>query len=691
MGETVIQEEKAKSNLATTTHSTCYMCTTNCPITVVSEGPEITSVVHPPCVRAEAMEEQRDSEHRLREPMIRGREGDPWRTVTWADAVSHTASELLRIRDAHGPQSIAFMVGYTKEARPYLQRLAHAFGSPHYITESSCCFASGSVGAKVTLGQEYGFFFNTSRFKQPETKCRLIWSNNPTDSLIPYASHHLLKEADSMPTIVVDPRRTRLAETASVHLMLRPGTDGALALGLAHVILREGLQDDEFLAQHAHGVEAYKDYVQEFTPERTSEITGIPAETIVEAALLYGRAKPAQITVSQEAIVQHGNGLQNYRAVILLAALCGYIDIAGGNVAWDSRLREKNVSLHGELAGGLPTIMGGEEFPVFTSNYTEGQAMLLPDYIEQGKIKAVFSMGTNLMMWPNSNRFAEALSKLELFTACDFFANPTVDAANVFLPAATSLERQALIVAPIGKVQYRPAAVPPRGEARGDTEMLFDMAEALGLGDMFWNGDIHASFDERLEPTGLSFDDLPRDGKSIKVELEPRQDRSYRQNGFGTPTGKVEFDSTTLSDAGYDGLPTYREPHLSPQGSPETAEIYPLVLTSGGRSNNFTHSQGRMLKTLRKREPDPRLQINPEDARARGIEDGDWLEISAPTGSIEMVAWVTDIMAPGVVHGFHGWAEANINSLVPDGDALDPISGYPPFKSCLCQVEKQSA
>jgi anaerobic selenocysteine-containing dehydrogenase len=153
----------------------------------------------------------------------------------------------------------------------------------------------------------------------------------------------------------------------------------------------------------------------------------------------------------------------------------------------------------------------------------------------------------------------------------------------------------------------------------------------------------------------------------------------------------VEFDSTTLSEAGHDGLPTYREPHLSPENSPEVAAKYPLVLTSGGRSNNFTHSQGRMLETLRRREPDPRLQINPDDAQARGIEDGDRIQVSSPTGRIEVKAWVTDIMAPGVVHGFHGWAEANINSLVPDGAALDPISGYPPFKSCLCQVEKQSA
>ena len=313
--------------------------------------------------------------------------------------------------------------------------------------------------------------------------------------------------------------------------------------------------------------------------------------------------------------------------------------------------------------------------------------MCLADYIESGQVKAVVSVGMAITMWPNSPRLAKALSSLELFSVCDYYPDITRDSATISFPAATSVERQALLIGSRGRLQYRPAAVPPRGEARGDTEFVFDLAEALGLSNSFWGGDIHASYDERLEHAGVKFDDLPKDGKSIMVEVPYSKDYSYRETGFGTPTGKVEFASTKLEKAGFDALPTYQEPYWSPLSKPEIAEDYPLVLTSGGRTRNYTHSQHRLLKTLRSREPDPLIQINPADAAERGVEDGDWIELSSPLGEIEMRAEVTDMVAPGVVHAFHGWQTANVNELVPDA-GLDPISGFPPFCSGLCQISR---
>jgi anaerobic selenocysteine-containing dehydrogenase len=142
-----------------------------------------------------------------------------------------------------------------------------------------------------------------------------------------------------------------------------------------------------------------------------------------------------------------------------------------------------------------------------------------------------------------------------------------------------------------------------------------------------------------------------------------------------------------LEEAGHEGLPVYREPFWSPVSTPELAQRYPLVLTSGARSRNYTHSQGRQLETLRQREPEPRLQINPADAQARDIAHGDGVHLSSPLGDITMMAWVTEVVPPGVVSAPHGWAQADVNRLIPD-EGLDPISGFPPFKSSLCQVER---
>lgn len=133
-------------------------------------------------------------------------------------------------------------------------------------------------------------------------------------------------------------------------------------------------------------------------------------------------------------------------------------------------------------------------------------------------------------------------------------------------------------------------------------------------------------------------------------------------------------------------MPLYREPYWSPQGSPDIARDYPLVLSAGIRSKTYTHSQGRQLDVLRAWESEPRAQIHPEDAAERGIADGDAMEISSPHGRIKVMAWVTDTILKGVVHAPHGWAKANCNALIPDGEALDPVTGYPPFKASLCQV-----
>ncbi len=663
------------------------MCTEDCPITVMTDGEEILSIQHPECARAEGMLEQRASPSRWTRARLRSHFGERWQEVTRGEALALAAERLLEVRRRHGPESVAFVSGFTKEARPYLQRLAHAFGSPHYLTESSCCFASGFLAAAVTLGREYDYFLGPSRTRHASTRCRLVWSANPARSRLPYGSHHLLTDAPGVPTIVVDPRRTTMAEAARLHLQLRPGTDGALALGMAHVILGDGLEDRDFLARYAHGLDEFREYVREFSPEDTARITGVPPEDVVEAARLYASSRPAQITISACSTTHHSNGFQNHRAILLLAALAGNLDVDGGNRPWGHRIRESSVDLPPEEVAALGPPLGAGEHPLFVAGYEEGQAMRLTGAIEEGRIRAVFSVGMNVMMWPNSGRLRRALASLDFFSACDFFPTPTTDLATVFFPAATHLEREALIVSPGGRVQLRPAAVPPLGEARGDTELIFEMAEGLGLGGWFWEGDPRASFDDRLEGLGLSVVELPENGEPLAVEVEEPEERAYRRRGFGTPTGKVEFVSTTLEKLGHSGLPEYREPFWSPVSAPAVARDFPLVLTSGARSLAYSHSQGRRLPSLRRRDPEPRVEMNPLDAAARGIRDGGKVRLSSPLGFVVMKARVTDALPSGVVCAPHGWAEADVNLLIPD-EGLDPISGFPPFRSSLCQVER---
>jgi anaerobic selenocysteine-containing dehydrogenase len=674
----------------TVKRTSCYQCTTDCGFDAeVDERGRVVKLTGPDCDRGAAQLDVQYHRERLLYPLRRS--GDGFARATWDEALDEIAARLQEVRRRHGPESVAFVVGYTKEARPYLQRLAHGFGSPNYMTESSCCFSATSVAAEVTYGRDFGYFLASSRYDSAGTRCLLVWSTNPFESSIPYERHFAMQDRAQRARIVVDPRRTPLAERADVHLQIRPGTDGALALGLHHLLFENGWVDAAFLRKWATGVEEFRRYAAGFPPERVSEICRVPEEQIREAARLYGTLRPAQIVISPNSTVHHTNGFQNHRAILLLPAATGNLDVEGGNRRFVKKISPEPIDLFEERIGNLPPRIGQERFPVWCAHYAEAQAMGLADAILEDRpypVRAVFGLGMNLMMWPDSRRLAGALGKLDFFSIIDFFHTPTTRLAHVVLPAATSLEREALITWGKGRVVYRQAAVAPEGEARSDAQIVLDVGCRLGMPELFWNGDFRESVRERLRGIPeVSLEQVLAQPFGISVrEGEALPERAYETLGFGTPSGKVEFDSAELRRHGIDGLPTYREPAESPVSTPELARDYPLVLTSGGRSRNFTHSQHRQIARLREREPNPRVQIHPKDAADRGIADGDRVVVSSPRGSVRFVAWVTDQVAPGVAHVFHGWAEANVNELMSDRH-LDPVSGFPAFKSSLCQVE----
>jgi anaerobic selenocysteine-containing dehydrogenase len=330
-------------------------------------------------------------------------------------------------------------------------------------------------------------------------------------------------------------------------------------------------------------------------------------------------------------------------------------------------------------------------------------------------VKGLVGFGANLLVsHADGRRGREALAALDFYVHSDLFMSPTAELADVVLPAASAFEREALKLGfetsaeAQSLVQLRQRVVAPRGEARSDTEIVFDLACRLGLGEHFWHGDIEAGYRFQLEPSGISLETLRDNPAGVHAAVQTRY-RKYAEKtdgvarGFNTPTRKIELYSETLLTHGYSPLPVFEEPLVSPRSRPELATQYPLIFTCA-KNTLYCESQHRALPSLRRLAPDPEVELHPDAAAARGIAPGDWVRIATPEGSVRARARLNKSLQPGVVCGEHGWWQACAEAGAPGYDpfsadgsnlniiignrAIDPISGSVPHRAYICQIER---
>ena len=618
--------------------------------------------------------------------------------ISWDEALDEIATRLTAIKEEFGPESVMFFSGYAKYPRPYLMRFALDFGSPNYLTESSTCSTAAVMAHKLTYGVPA-----TADMKN--TSCYVLWSHNPSATKTLNLAGINKRLEDGMKLIVIDPRVTDIAQRADVFLQIRPGTDGALALAWGHVIVEEGLYDAEFVQNWTRGFDEYRALVADMTPEKAAEICGVSASDIRAAARLYATSKPAAIQHSAAPVVHHTNGVQNYRAVFSLIALTGNLDIAGGNrmnapslVHMPGGFPTREAEFTGaDRLTNMPERIGAARFPVWARLSNEAQACDIPRQIETGDpypLKALFALGLNYRMFPASEKFMDQVCKLDFFVDADPFLTDSAKYADIVLPACTSVERREIRCWPMGYAQFTQPAIEPVGESMSDVQILSALSARLGLGDELLEAGVEACVDWMLEPSALTVEELDKHPQGMWVPgAKPPKERKYLDGGFKTPSGKVEFVSSILEqfDAeGLEALPVYREPAMSPLSTPDVAAEYPLVLNLGSRLPMYQHTRTFRLPWTRALSPDPHADIHPQDAQAAGITDGSWMNVTTPYGSATVRAHVTLLVRAGDVHMYHDWPQANANDLL-SGGYLDPISGFPGYRSSLCKIEPASA
>jgi anaerobic selenocysteine-containing dehydrogenase len=695
--------------------SACRMCHGVCQVLVHMEGDRVVKVTGDPdsptsrgyiCPKGTASPELLYHPDRLVYPLRRkGKRGEnKWQRISWDEALDEMAERLGAIKEESGSEYFGMMQGTGRPYMLFTTRFANAFGTPNFTGVAHLCYLPRWAVSLHTLGQLpicdiYGF-------SGEYPACFVLWGCNITqtgasDGMCGGMVQRAINNAEKV--IVVDPRRIKPAEKADHWLQLRPGTDGALALAMINVIVGEDLVDPEFVDNYTVGYDKLVEHVKPFTPEWAAPITRLEAEDIRAAARTYASTPPACIQWGN-AVDMSACNIHTGRSLLILRGLTGNIDCPGGDVLWvppdgvKQRSPFMNIGVFG-LQFMPPEKMGlaldGKRFPLcpivhppaFWRSIIEG---------EPYRLRAMWIMGSNpLATMTNPREIERALGMLEYTVVSDFFLTPTAQLADLVLPAATWLEQDDVVnLHKIWCVLAR-VKVAQVGEARDDREVTLQLAHRLGLQEAFPWRNYREHLDWALEDSGLTFEEFCEKG----ILVGDMRYHKYREQGFATPSGKFELYSSNLEALGVSPLPVYREPPMSPVSTPEVAEEYPLILTTGAKIREYFHSEGRQIESLRERHPEPLVEIHPETAASLGIDDGDWVGIETPQDRIRMRAVLTDGIAPDVVSVEHawwfpegdppqyGWSESSVNLLFGEME-YDPDSGSESLRSALCKVYK---
>ena len=623
-----------------------------------------------------------------------------WERISWDEALTMLAEKMNQFKAESGAESVVMGHGTGRDFHRFVYRVSNLFGTPNVLTPGHMCYLPRIAISKL-MGMEIPMVdYDNS------PKCVISWGanhliSNPDENKGINLAHTLRAGSKH---IVIDPRRTSLVDRADLWLQLRPATDSALAMGMMKVIVDEDLYDKEFVEKYTTGFDKFVERLQEFPLERVGKITWVPKEKIVEAARIYATTKPAALQWGV-GVEQNINCVDADRALIYLVALTGNLDVPGGNVIFGlpPGLTRAEFSLFNKLPPEQKDkLLGGDKYKL-GATINRITPHVVWDAIENAdpyQVRAMVVFASNsLNARENSKRVYDILkNKLEFFAAIDVFSTPTTELADLVLPAATWLENDN--IADYWKVHGyvfpRNMVVEPEGEARSDHMILNDLGRKLGFEEYFWE-DYYDSLDHILEPVGLDWDkfkDMPY------LQTKPKF-RKYETEGFASESGKLDFYLHKYEEWGYDPMPSYVEPPESPAREPEFVEKYPLILITGQRIFNYFGSEHRQSSYLRKSHPDPLVEIHPDAAKARGIEDGDWVSIESPRGKVKFKAKLFDGIDPQVVSAEFGWwfpekdrknAEeqlaSNINVLTMDGPPLDPGMGATNLKGLMCQIEK---
>ena len=674
--------------------TTCIYCGTGCNLYLKVREGKVVGVLPSNggagqgklCIKGWSAHEFVHHPERLRKPLIREEKDSEFKETNWENALESVAHNLSRIRQKEGSQALGFFSSAkcTNEENYLMQKFARAVIKTNNIDHCArLCHASTVAGLASTFGS--GAMTN-SIDEIEDTEVIVVIGSNTTEQH-PLIARRILRAVREKGArlIVADPRRIDLTGFASVHLQLRPGTNIALLNGMIQVILKENLYNHEFIQQRTEGFESLREMVDHYPPDKVEKVTGVPAEKIREAALLYAEAKRASIIYCM-GITQHTSGTHNVIAAANLAMVTGNVGKPSSGV---NPLRGQNNVQGACDMGALPNVFSGYQkvsdtqarkkmesaWGVSGLNYQPG--LTLTEMIEsayENNLKALYIMGENpLVSEPDINHVRDALQKVEFLVVQDIFLSETAKLADVVLPAVSFAEKDGTFTSTDRTVQRIRKAVEPIGESREDWRIIGEISKIMGYHGLTYNSPeeimneiakVTPSYGgityERLEKIGIPW---PCPTKDHPGTPYLHRDQFARGKGLFFP---VEY--------------------TSPAEQPD--ENYPFILTTGRVLFHFhTGTMTRRSPTLTTQISEEYVEINPDDAMKLGVNQGELVTISSRRGQITTKVFITEIIPPGTVFIPFHFAESAANTLT-NGRALDPIAKIPELKVSAVQIKK---
>jgi anaerobic selenocysteine-containing dehydrogenase len=606
------------------------------------------------CLKGLSYVERVHSPDRILYPLSRRSATGDFERIGWDDAIDTIAERLQRYRDELGPQSVLFYCG--SGTKGLMNGVGPAFWrlyGGYTTTYGDLCWPAGLEATRLTLGENK----HNAPWDIANARLIVLWGKNAAETNIHQMVFIEQALEQGAKLVVIDPRRTETAERANLFIQPRPGSDGSIALAVASLLIRDGHIDHDFVEQHVHGFSRFAPVAAGYTPERASDIAGIPVNQVYELADLIGGTSPVTINTGF-GMQRYTNSGQTQRAIIALLAITGNIGKPGAGWVFANLQSQIFDRVKDPIAFYPPESPDGVvRVTVSTSRFGKDLLATTDPPLRMAWIER----GNPVTQNPDTNKVLEAIRSLDFRVVVEQFMTDTAREADIILPAKTMFEQTDVINAywhPY--IQIKQKVMEPPGEVRPESDVYWHLAHKLGIGPEEIadripgpsDAEVEAWLERRLEPfPELSLDRL-RKGPVI---APGHQEVAFSDLVFPTPSGRIELASDEASERwGLAELSDYNEPQESVDGDRELAGRFPLHFMTPNTKNRI-HSQFNNLEMIRALSPEPFVQIHPEDAGARGVSDGDIVRIFNDRGEIRVPARLDWAVRSGCVAVTNGW------------------------------------